>query len=395
MTETGFSRRPEIDDDWMDVAAEWQLRSDTIYLNHGSFGPPPRAVQEAQQQWRMRLYEQPMDFFVRQLPHAWHAARAALATFVGAEPEDIVFVENATCGMNIIAQSIALRPGDEILLTDHEYGAVLRIWQRRAAECNARVRTVCLPVPVSASKTLIETIVAAITPQTRVVVFSHITSPTAIVLPVAELMESLRGHNVITIVDGPHALAQVPVNVRQLGCDFYTASCHKWLSAPFGSGMLYVAPRWQDTVKPIQLSWGLLPPERPDRWWQEFYWQGTRDPSAYLATAEAIAFLERIGLEAFRARCHSLAQYARCALTALFGTLPLVPDSPQWYGAMAHVPLPACDARQVQNRLWSEWGIEVPIVSWNGANYVRVSCHLYTRRSHLDRLVAALEKIFR
>jgi isopenicillin-N epimerase len=194
-------------------------------------------------------------------------------------------------------------------------------------------------------------------------------------------------------VDGPHALAQVPVDLEAIGCDFYTASCHKWLSAPFGSGLLYVAPAWQPFVRPLSWSWGVLPPDVPSRWWQEFVWMGTRDPSAFLSVPTAIDWLQQIGFEAFRKRTHCLAQHIRNALIQRFGGAPLMPDDPVWYGSMAHVPLPPSAPSALQQRLWHDYHIEVPVVEWNGDRYLRISCHLYNTLSDLERLEKALIEV--
>ena len=204
----------------------------------------------------------------------------------------------------------------------------------------------------------------------------------------------------------------MPLAIDDLGCDFYAASCHKWLCAPFGSGFLYVAPRWQSLVRPPVLSWGRIPPTKINAWSDEFVWSGTRDPSAYLAIPAAIEFLEAVGLEAFRSRTHWLAQYARRKLVELTGLEPLVPDDPAWYGSMAHVPLPppkdsvnaAAPLRSdetspvsnpLQHTIWRQLGIEVPIVDFRGGRYIRVSCHLYNDTEQIDRLVAGLGELLR
>ncbi len=388
-----MERRPDLDADWVDVAACWRFRPGVTYLNHGSFGPPPLTVQQAQRSWQEKLWQEPMDFFVRKLPEAWRAARQALAAFVNASEEDLVFVENATVAMNLVARSFPLAAGDEILLTDHEYGAVLRIWQKRAAECGAEVKVVPLAVPFTTGSAVVEQLAEAVTPRTRLLVISHITSPTAVILPVELVVKSMHHLGVTVVVDGPHALGQLPVNLAAIECDFYTASCHKWLSAPFGSGFLYVAPRWQSTVRPLLWSWGVLPPESPLRWWEEFFWVGTRDPSAYLAIPAAIQWLNAIGCEAFGRRTHFLAQQIRRRLVERFGCQPLGPDDPAWFGAMAHVPLPSMAPRQLQQLLWEDFQIEVPVVEWNGERYLRISCHLYTSQRDLDHLETALMKL--
>src|SRR5689334_13007544 len=227
---------PADDAAWSHVKDHWTLRPGTIYLNHGSFGLPPDVVRAARQHWQDAMDSQPMDFFVRQLEPAWRQARDKLAAFVGAPSSDLIFVENATVGMNIIADSLPLAAGDEVLLTDHEYGAVKRIWQRVCEKAGASVRIVELPLSFRSAAETADAVLAAVTDRTRLIIVSHITSPTAVILPVAEICRRARSRGIAVAIDGPHAVAQAALNIEQLGCDYYTASCHKWLSAPFGSG---------------------------------------------------------------------------------------------------------------------------------------------------------------
>lgn len=379
---------------WERWRKQWRLREDTVYLNHGSFGPPPEPVRLAYRRWQDRLHEQPMDFFVRTMEEAWLDARRRLAQFVGTEEGNLVFVENATWAMNVVAHSLRLRSTDDTVMTDHEYGAVHRIWRRACEGAGASDPIIAeLPLPVSSAQDLVDSIMDKVTAKTRLIVVSHITSPTAITMPVHEICQAARARDIAVCVDGPHAVAQLPLDLDGLGCDYYTASCHKWLCAPFGSGFLYVHPRHQATIVPPVLSWGRLLPKRPESWSDEFIWGGTRDPSAYLSVPAAIDFLQSVGLEQFRSGTHQLARYARQQLVALSNEPPLVPDSQQWYGSMAHVPLPPGDTISLQQALWDRYGIEVPIIPWNDGRYVRVSCHLYTRQEHIDRLVEGLREL--
>jgi isopenicillin-N epimerase len=404
---------PHDDAAWAPLKAQWRIRSDTTYLNHGSFGPPPEPVRQARQRWIDRLDEQPMDFFVRQFEPAWLAARDRLAALVGTSGGNLIFADNATAAMNVVADALPLSAGDEVLLNDHEYGAVLRIWQRACAKVGATVNVVELPLPFRSAEETIDAIFAAVTPRTRLIVVSHITSPTAVTLPVEQICRRARAAGIAVAIDGPHAVAQLPLTIDSLDCDFYAASCHKWLSAPFGSGFLYVAPRHQSLIRPPVISWGRIPPTKIETWSDEFVWSGTRDPSAYLAIPAAIDFLDAVGFGEFRARTHWLAQYARRKLVDLTQREPIVPDSPEWYGTMAHVPLPAqrkdgwhwqaqsasagpdTDGGSVPNPLqraiWRELQIEVPIVEFRGERYIRVSCHLYNDVEQIDRLVAGLK----
>jgi isopenicillin-N epimerase len=391
---------PSDDAAWAALKNEWELRPGITYLNHGSFGPPPRAVREARDAWQNRLDSQPMDFFVRELEPAWREARSALAAFVGAPPGDLIFVDNATVGMNLIAHSFPLMAGDEVLLNDHEYGAVLRIWQRACGLAGATMRVATLPTPFRSAEETTDALLSSASDRTRLLVFSHITSPTAVTLPAGEICRHAKARGIAVAIDGPHAVAQLPLNIAELGCDYYTASCHKWLSAPFGSGFLYAAPQRQALIQPAVVSWGRLPPGRIESWSDEFIWSGTRNPVPYLAVPAAIAFLGRVGLNNFRRRTHWLARYARQQIVARFGLEPLVPDDPAWYGSMAHAPLEATAASDacavsnpLQNVVRERFGIEVPVVDFQGRRYVRVSCHLYNDMSHIDRLVSALQEL--
>jgi isopenicillin-N epimerase len=335
-----------------------------------------------------------MDFFVRQLEPALTAARHRLAGFVGTATENLVFAENATYGMNVVARSMPLKSQDEVLLTDHEYGAVGRIWEQACAQAGgAEVRKAILPLPLESAEQVVDAIFSYVTQRTRLLVVSHVTSPTAVILPVAEICRRARAVGIAVCIDGPHAPAQIPLDIDSLDCDFYCASCHKWLSAPFGSGFLYVHPRRQPEVKPVLQSWGRLLPERPQTWDDEFLWTGTRDYTPYLTVPAAIDFLESVGMQLFRDRCHFLARYARKRLVELTGLDPIVPDSPKWYGNMAHVPLPKCHPVSVQQSLWQNHGIEAPIVDWGGRQFVRVSCHLYNTKQEIDRLANAIGQL--
>ena len=386
----------ENDDDWRAWRDEWEIRSDTIYLNHGSFGPTPRSVRKNQLDWQLQLACQPMDFFVRRFEPAWLEARQRLAAFVGTAPENLVFVENSTAAMNVVANSFSLQRGDEVLMTDHEYGAVVRIWQRACQDANTREPQIApLPAKFESSEQVVDALFQHATERTRLLVVSHITSPTAVILPVQQICAEAKRRGIAVCVDGPHAPAQTPLIIDELNCDFYAASLHKWFSAPIGSGFLYVAPHRQHQIKTPQLSWGRLLPAKPTHWWEEFVWPGTRDPSAYLATGAAIDLLHGVGLPAFRARTHYLARYARQRLVERTGLQPPTPDDPAWYGSMVSVPLPPGSATALQQQLWRDYRIEVPVTERNGCRSIRVSCHLYTHKQEIDALIRAVDKLLR
>ncbi len=368
----------------------WRFRSGVCFLNHGSFGAMPCLVQRAQKRWQDFCAAEPMDVLARETEKRWKASRDMLAVWLGASNDSIAFSENATTAMNELASWFPLSAGDEVLLTDHEYGAVKRIWERRTSRSSAVLRYVRLPMPFDTPNAVVEAILAQCNSRTRLVVVSHITSPTAVILPVAELCRELRKRNIAICIDGPHALLQERINLATLDCDFYAASCHKWLCGPLGSGFIYVHPRWHSQVEPMRLSWGRLPPAKPTHWTDELTWVGTRDYSPYLTLDAAIAFFSRFDMKRLDQRNHELACYARRVISETFSTQPLTPESRQWMGWMAAVWLPEGDHSGLQQRLWYRHNIEVPIVNFDGRYLVRVSCHLYNTTRDIDLLVRAL-----
>lgn len=378
--------------EFSDGLEAWDLDPGTIYLNHGSFGPPPRSVRVARQAFQDAMDRQPMDFLVRQYESHWFHARRVLARFIESDVDDLALVPNATYAMNVVADSLRLAAPDRVVLTNHEYGAVRRIWERATerAGCDPPL-TIRLPDRIESSEQVVAALEAQLPAHTRLLVVSHITSPTAIILPVREIAEMARRRGVLLAIDGPHAPAQVDVSLRQIAPDFYTASCHKWLSAPLGSGFLYVSPSHQDAIRPPILSWGRLRPRVPEAWFDEFIWTGTADASALFAIPAAIEFMEQFGLESFRRTTHELARYAGRQLLSRLGTRLPIPDSEQWYGSMLNIPLKPLDAPNLQRRLWEQAQIEIPVIDFEGKQSIRVSCHLYNSESDIESLISALE----
>jgi len=233
-----------------------------------------------------------------------------------------------------------------------------------------------------------------VTPKTRVLFLSHITSPTALILPVAELVHRARAAGIFTVVDGAHAPGQIPVDVSALGVDFYVGNCHKWMCAPKGSAFLYAREGAQPMVEPLVVSWGWQSDTPgPSRFIDEQEWQGTRDIAGYLTVPSAIAFLEDHDWPRVQRDCHELARTARNAITELTGLEPISPDSPEWYAQMVTVPLPPCDAQALEQRLYDEFAVEVPIITWSDRQFIRVSIQGYNRQEDVDYLIEALRDL--
>ncbi len=367
------------------------LDPDVVFLNHGSFGATPRPVFEKYQQWQRELELQPVEFLGVRLTDLMHAARASLAAYVHTAPDNLVFVSNATTGCNIVARGLALQAGDEILTTDHEYGAMDRMWRFLSKKTGAVYKRQPVPLPVTTHADFVETVWAGVTPRTRVLFLSHITSPTAPTFPVKELCQRARAAGIINIVDGAHAVGQLPLDLDDIGADFYTSNAHKWLCAPKGAAFLYARPEMQHLVEPLVVSWG-YEAEKPSasRFIDEQEWTGTRDPSAWLTVPDAIRFVERHNWEQVRADCHTLARYARERITALTGLPPISPDSTDWYMQMVTLRLPPCDQLEWKRRLLEEFHIEVPLIVWQEQKFIRVSIQAYNTQADLEQLAEAL-----
>jgi isopenicillin-N epimerase len=349
------------------------LDPDVVFLNHGSFGACPKPVFERYRAWQLELEREPVDFISRRLPGLLEHARGELGAFVGASADDLTFVENATTGVNIAARALDLQPGDEELATNLEYGACDLAWVWVCERAGARY--------VRAD---VDELFEHQSERTRAVFLSHITSETALLLPVEEIIARARAEGLATIVDGAHAVAQVDLDLSALGVDFYAGNCHKWLCAPKGAGFLYVRPEWQERVDGTIVSWGY---EAPVTFISRTERQGTRDSAAYLAVPDAIAF-HRAHDE--RERCIALAREARRELCALLGTEPLAPDEQVLQMASVWLPGPQPELSQ---RLFDEHRIEIPTMRHGRDDLLRISIASYTERADVERLLDALPRV--
>lgn len=367
------------------------LRKDVIFLNHGSFGACPRPVFAAYQRWQRELEAEPVEFLGRRFDALMADARGALGRFLSADPSDIVFVPNATTAMNIVARSLPLAAGEEVLSTDHEYGAMDRMWRLICAARGARYARAELPIPLPSRDEVVERIWERVTSRTRVLSLSHITSPTAVELPVGELVGRARERGILTVVDGAHAPGQIPLDLGALGADFYAGNCHKWMMAPKGAGFLYARRERQPLLQPLIVSWG---GERstgpgPSPFLDDHEWQGTRDIAPFLAVPAAIRFLEEHCGDAVRGQCRELLR-AFGERAAGLGLQPVGVGPESESLQMRAFSLPPCDARALQTRLLDRWRIEVPVIPWNGRSLLRVSVQGYTTSQDLEALVQAL-----
>ncbi|HKY33932.1 MAG TPA: aminotransferase class V-fold PLP-dependent enzyme [Candidatus Polarisedimenticolia bacterium] len=384
-------------------AGEWTLDPAVRYLNHGSFGACPRSVLDHQSLLRARLEREPVDFMARELPALLSEARAALGSFIGADPAGIVFVPNVTTAVNAALRSWDLRPGDEILVNDHNYNACRRAAAFVAARRGARAVSVPVPFPLSRPGEVLDALLSAVTPRTRVALLDHVTSPTALVLPIEPIVTALRERGVETIVDGAHALGMVPIDLDRLGAACYTANAHKWLCAPKGSAMLHVRADLRSRIRPLvagdacDLSQGL-------RFRKEWDWTGTDDPTPALSIPECLRFMAGLlpgGWPEVLERNHRLAVQGRAIVLDALGVAPPCPET--MLGSMASVPLPAAAPASpvalLDQDALAAWtrarGIETWFFPWPaapGGKLVRLSAQLYNHEDEYRMLASLLRE---
>ncbi|MCA9650964.1 MAG: aminotransferase class V-fold PLP-dependent enzyme [Myxococcales bacterium] len=382
----------------------WLLDPEIRFLNHGSFGACPRVVLEHQSALRTRLEVEPVRFFVHELPRLLDDARRCVADFVGARPEDLGFVRNATSGVNAVLRSLSLRPGDELLLTDHGYNACRNVAEFVAERAGARVVVASIPFPLASEDEVVDAVLAATTERTRVALLDHVTSPTGLVLPIATLVRALDERGVDTLVDGAHAPGMLALDLEALGAAWYTANFHKHTCAPKGAAMLWAREDKQAGLHPATISHGYNSPRPRKRWLEELDWQGTDDPTPWLCVPQAIASVGALvpgGWPEIRARNRALALRARELLCEALELPPPAPAS--MIGTLAAVPLwdgddaPPSSSLYVdplQVTLMDEERIEVPIPPWPAPprRLVRITAHLYNELSDYEALAEALRR---
>ncbi len=368
------------------------------YLNHGSFGACPRPVFDEYQKWQCRLERQPVRFFVHEFLEELHKARMVLGEFVNADPDNLVYVPNVTFAVNVVAQSLPLQEGDEVLATDHEYGACDNMWQYICGKRNAGYIRHHIPLPLESSEAFLEQFLLAVTPRTKVIFLSHISSSTAHHFPVEEICQCAREKNIITLIDGAHTIGQVPLDLQKIDADFYTGNAHKWLCAPKGAAFLYARKEMQSHIRPLIVGWG----------WGEnkeftcgspfldyFQWMGTGDYSAYLSVPAAIRFQEENNWHKVREDCHTLLATALKDSERISGYPSMYRDG-SFYHQMAVFQIPQQkDAKAFKTKLYKTYRIEIPVTMWNDLLFLRVSVQGYNTQANIDTLLDALKDILK
>jgi isopenicillin-N epimerase len=374
---------------------EYLLDPSVTFLNHGSFGAVPRKVFSEYQRWQRELERQPVEFLGRRFIELIQTARSCLANYVNAPQNDLVFVANATVAINIVAHSLDLKPGDEVLASDHEYGAADRTWKFLASEKGFSYTNQSIGVPIHSADQIVEQLFAGVTHKTRVIFVSHYTSPTALIFPTAEICARARKKGILTVIDGAHTPGQIELDLTSIGADFYVGNLHKWLCAPKGAAFLYAQPQVQDLIKPFIVSWGWQS-ERPgeSRFIDYLQWTGTRDISSFLTVPAAINYQAEKNWQKVRLDCHLLAMEVRDRIQAITRLDAIYPDTPDWYVQMGTAPLPdSLNIDELKNELYAQFKIEIPIMRWNNRNLIRFSLQAYNSQKDIIKLEKALRTL--
>ena len=370
------------------------LDPNITYLNHGSYGSCPSSVFNDYQKLQKRLEQQPVQFMTKYLWKYLKESRDTLGTFLNCDGDDLLLFANPTTAINNVIENLNLNKGDEVLMTQHEYGALVRAWSRSSKRNNFSIVQQPVKVPVSSKKNFIKQFLAGITMNTKVVFISQITSQTGLIFPIKEICEYATKKGIVTIVDGAHVPGHIDLNISNLECDFYTGTCHKWLCAPKGSSFLYVRKSFQANIKPQVVSWGEEGDDPgPSQFQMDFQWQGTKDMSSFLSIPSAIHFIESNNWRENHKISKELILEVSEDLKNLFGTNPLF-KSEDWVGQMVSHPLPSNTPENLKEMLWEKFLIEVPVFEWKKQKYIRVSAHFYNDRNDMNTLINALKMIF-
>ena len=387
-------------------ADRWLLDPEVVFLNHGSFGATPKAVLEEQTRIQRRIESEPLQFFDHHYFDELDEARNELARFLGARVEDLAFVANATTGVNTVLRSFALEPGDELLVTSHEYNACRNALDAVAAGAGTRVVVAPIPFPLVREDDVVETILDRISDRTRLLLVDHVTSQTGMVLPVEVLVAEAQARGVDVLIDGAHAAGMLELNLDALGAAFYTGNCHKWICAPKGAAFLHVREDLHEMVRPLVISHGAnASSTERSRFHLEHDWTGTRDPSAWLSVPAALREMGRMlegGWPELRRHNRDLALAGRQLLCEALGIEPPCPEA--MIGSLASVPLPVGEGEALhdlfpfdvlQGRLFDEYRIEVPVIAWPAPpkRLIRVSAQLYNWKEQYAYLAAALRDL--
>lgn len=377
----------------MNLKSDFLLNPAYRHLNHGSFGACPRPIFEDYQYWQLRLEQDPVQFFVHDGNKQLEISKAALAECIHCDPDDLVMTMNPSYAINIIAKTFGLEPGDEILTTNHEYGAMDRTWNYYCKKVGADYVQQDIPLGIQTKEEFIDAFWAGYSHRTKAIFISQITSMTATIFPVTEICERAKELGLITIVDGAHVPGHIPLDLSKLKADIYTGACHKWMMAPKGCSFLYVTKEFQNNFDPLIISWGFEADVPGKSKFLDYHQlQGTRDYSAFLTLPKAIEYMKENDWWSVSATCKQLILNNYQDLCDIAGTQPITALNSDFLGQMCSVPIPIDDPLELKNLLYDTYKIEIPVFKWRDQIFLRLSAQAYVDQSDVDYLKTALQE---
>ena len=364
----------------------------TTFLNHGSFGACTKEVMNQYIEFQYKLENQPVHFIEKEIPDLMTKSRKSLSTFLNVDSNDLILIDNPTTAINEIIRSLKLKPGDEIISTDHEYGAMDKAWEFVTEKTGSIYKNIKLPFPIESDKDITSTLINNCSDKTKVLFISHITSPTAIIFPVKELCDFARKNNIITIIDGAHAPGHIELDIRNLNPDYYIGTCHKWLCTPKGVSFLYVNREIQNKLDPLIIGWGWRDSEtKLSNFQSNHQWWGTRDMSSYFCIPLSIMIHQEKEMVHSRIQCLSKIPLIRKEINNITKQSDICPN--EMLGHMASMIIPIENHLEIKNKLINKYNIEIPIFNWKGKNLLRVSYYLYNQEKDINYLIKALKEI--
>ena len=377
-----------------ELRAQFLLRPDITYLNFGSFGACPRPIFERYQQFQLELEQEPVQFIVDTGLQYLAESRKALGNYVHANPDDLVYLVNPSHAVNLVAKSLSLSSGDEILTTNLEYGACDRAWQYYCEKAGARYVRQPIELPLLTKELFVSQFFQGVSSKTKLIFLSHITSATALRFPVELIIKEARSRGIVTFIDGAHAPGQIELNLTELGADIYTGACHKWMMTPKGCSFLYVRPELQDRLDPLVISWGYRSDHPSHSKFLDYHQtQGTRDFSAFLCTPTALAFMEKYNWPSVAAECRALVYQNIPRFCSLLNTEPLAPVHEDFILQLVSLKLHTTEAERVKAILFNDYRIEIPVMRQGKDVYLRYSINAFNTQEDLDRLFEAMQVI--
>ncbi|MDP6419219.1 MAG: aminotransferase class V-fold PLP-dependent enzyme [Candidatus Krumholzibacteria bacterium] len=379
----------------------FQIREGIHFLNHGSFGACPLPVFKVYRRWQKELEEQPVEFLGRRAPLLMAESREKLAAFLGTSAGNLVYTSNASTALNTVLKSLRLKPGDEILTSNHEYGAMDLCLDFVAEKTGAKVLRAKLDLPLQSREEVIDAFTDRMSESTRLLFLSHLSSTSALVFPLEELTAHCRERGILTVIDGAHVPGHRPLDLEALGADFYSGNCHKWMLSPKGAAFLYARKEVQSLVEPLVTSWGWRADMNEDspfvalshgsRFVMENEWQGTRDISAWLTIPAAIDFMKEHDWPMWQGKCHRRTLEARARLVEIAGLPEICPAHEDWIGQMAAFEIPPCDVIALQKKLYETHGVEVVGIEWENRSFLRFTVQAYNTDADLEAFEKALD----